>query len=101
MTWDRRALEKLEVMVGHFSVSVRWQSVGDGFTWACSGIYGPNDNNLRGQMWDELIGIQQLWEVPWCDIGDFNIVHFLSERLGGSRLTTAMKNFLSSLRSLI
>ena len=52
-------------------------------------------------MWDELIGIQQLWEVPWCYIGDFNIVHFPSERLGGSRLTTAMKNFLSSLRSLI
>ena len=23
MMWDRRALEKLEVMVGHFSVSIR------------------------------------------------------------------------------
>ena len=50
MTWDRRALEKLEVMGGHFSVSVRWQGVRDGFTWACSGVYGSNDNNLRGQM---------------------------------------------------
>ena len=49
MMWDRRALEKLEVMVGHFSVSVRWQGLGDGFIWACSGIYGPNDNNLRGR----------------------------------------------------
>ena len=56
----RRVLEKLEIMVGLFSVSVWWQGLGDGFIWACSGVYGPNDNILRGQMWDELIGIQQL-----------------------------------------
>ena len=31
MMWDRRALEKLEVLVGQFSVSVRWQGLGDGF----------------------------------------------------------------------
>ena len=31
MMWDWRALEKLEVMVGYFSVLVRWQGVGDGF----------------------------------------------------------------------
>ena len=48
MMWDRKALEKLEVMVGYFSVSVRWQGVGDSFIWACFGVYGPNDNNLRG-----------------------------------------------------
>ena len=62
MMWDRRTLEKLEVMVGQFSVSIWWQGIGDGFIWACSKVYGPNDNNLRGQMWDELIGIRQLWE---------------------------------------
>ena len=62
MMWDRRALAKLEVMVGQFSVSVWWQGIGDGFILACSKVYCPNDNNLRGQMWDELIGIRQLWE---------------------------------------
>ena len=40
MMWDRRVLEKLEVMVGQFSVSIRWQGSGDGFIWACSGVYG-------------------------------------------------------------
>ena len=100
MMWDRRALEKLEVMVGYFFVLVRWQGVGDGFIWACSGVYGPNDNNLRGQMWDELIGIQQLWDVPWCYIGDFNIIHFPSERLGGSRLTPVMENFSEFIEEL-
>ena len=86
--------------MGQFSVSVWWRGLGDGFIWACSGVYGPNDNNLRGQMWDELIGIQQLWEVPWCYIGDFNIVRFPSERLGGLRLTSAMENFSEFIEEL-
>ena len=43
---------------GSFSVSDWWQRVGDGFNWACSGVYGPIDNNMRGLMWDELVGIQ-------------------------------------------
>ena len=50
MMWDGRALENVEVMVGQFSISIRWQGVGDGFIWACSGVYGLYDNNLRGQM---------------------------------------------------
>ena len=90
MMWDRKVLEKLEVMVGYFSMLVRWQDVRDGFIWACFGVSGPNHNNLRGQMWDELIGIQQYWDVPWCYIWDFNIVRFPSEWLGGSHLTLAM-----------
>ena len=31
LMWDKRVLEKVEVMVGTFSVSVKWQGVGDGF----------------------------------------------------------------------
>ena len=45
--WDRRVLEKLEDMVGTFSVSVWWQGVEDGFLWACLGVYGPNDDNEK------------------------------------------------------
>ena len=35
--WDRRVLDKLEFLVGSYSVSVQWQGVEDGFVWACSG----------------------------------------------------------------
>ena len=31
LMWDKRVLEKLEVLVRTFSVSVKWQGVGDGF----------------------------------------------------------------------
>ena len=55
--WDKRVLEKLEVLVGLFSVLIQWKGVVDGFIWACSGVYGPNDNSLRGDLWDELVFI--------------------------------------------
>ena len=48
LMWDRRVLERLEVLVGSFFVSDRWLGVGDSFSWACSGVYGPNDYNARG-----------------------------------------------------
>ena len=32
LMWDRRVLERTEVLVGSFSMSVRWQGVGDGFS---------------------------------------------------------------------
>ena len=93
LMWDRRVLERSECLVGSFSVSVRRCGVGNGFTWACSGVYGSIDNNERSLMWDELVGVQHYWNVPWCYIGDFNIVRFPSERLGYSRLTPAMELF--------
>ena len=54
---DKRALENMEAMVGTYSILVKWQGVMNGFIWACLGVYGPNDNNERGRMWDELVGI--------------------------------------------
>ena len=60
----------------------------------------PNENIERGHMWDELVGIQQYWRLPWCCFGDFNIVHFPSERKGEARLTLLWKNSLNLLRIL-
>ena len=98
--WDKRVLDKVEVMVGTFSGLVKWQGVEDNFIWACSGVYGPNENNKRGHMWEELVGIQQYWRISWCCFGDFNIVRFLSERRGETRLTLAMEKFSKFIEDL-
>jgi len=47
----------MEAMVGTYSVLLKWQGVMNGFIWACPGVYGPNENNKKGQMWDELVSI--------------------------------------------
>ena len=59
LMWDKMVLVKMEVLVGTFSMSVKWQGVGDGFIWACSGVYGPNENDERGHIWDKWVGIHQ------------------------------------------
>ena len=72
----------------------------DSFIWACSGVYGLNNNNLRGDLWDELVAIQHYWNVSWCCFGDFNVVRFPSERSGGSRLTPTMEKFSEFIEDL-
>lgn len=45
--WNRRVVERFEDMVGSYSVSTRRKGVEDGFDWACSRVYGPNDDSRR------------------------------------------------------
>jgi hypothetical protein len=47
----------------------------------------------RRELWDELSGLMSWWKMPWCTGGDFNVVRFLSERLGVSGYSTAMEEF--------
>ena len=54
LIWDKRVFEKLDVIVGRFSVSVLLRGVVDDFVWACTGVYGPNDNGQRSTLWEEL-----------------------------------------------
>jgi hypothetical protein len=91
--WDKQVVEKLDVMLGKFSVSCYWRGLVDGFNWVCSRVYGPHSDDGRSQFWDELSSIRQRWVAPWCVVGDFNIIRYPSERLGCSRLSPAMINF--------
>ena len=93
LMWDKRILERIENEVGTFSVSCRWKGISDGFEWACSGIYGPNLDGIKSAMWGELSDVKQRWNVPWCAIGDFNVVCFPSERLGCESFGLSMSKF--------
>ena len=52
--WDRRVFEKVDSMVGSFSVLVLLKGVSDGFEWICSRMYGPTSGSLRDAKWAEL-----------------------------------------------
>ena len=48
LVWDQRVYEKIYVSIGHFFVNVLLKGVVDDFVWACTGVYGPNDDNQWG-----------------------------------------------------
>ena len=93
LMWDRRVVEKIEEVVGQFSISCRFKNVSDHFKWAFIGIYGPNLNRKRQFMWEELAGLISWWNLPWCLGSDFNVIRFPSERLGAGRFTRCMYDF--------
>ena len=91
--WDKRVVEKIEDVVGLFSVSCKFKNVEDQKVWMFTGVYGPNIDHNRRLMWDELVGIRSWWDVPWCLGGDFNVVRFLSERTGSEAFSSPMFEF--------
>ena len=48
----------------------------DGFVWACTGVYGPNDDGQRAALWEELSRVHDRWTMAWCLVGDFNIIRY-------------------------
>ena len=89
LIWDKRVI----VIVGQFSVSVLFRGVVDDFVWACTGVYGPNDNGQRSTLWEELSHVRARWPMAWCLVGDFNIIKYPSERLGCESFSPAMFAF--------
>jgi hypothetical protein len=57
-------------------------------------VYGPNDDVERRVLWEELADLRNLWKVPWCFGGDFNIVRFPGERSSDPSYSTGMMDFL-------
>ena len=79
--------------MGSFSVSCKFKSVVDQFSWKFTGVYGPNLVRDRWLLWEELFGLSSWWNIPWCVGGDFNVVRFPSERAGSTIFTATMRDF--------
>jgi exonuclease III len=79
LMWDRRVVEKVEECVGRYIVTCSLHNTGDNVVWAFGGVYGPNDDRDRRELWDEFAWLMSWWELPRCIGGDFNVVRFPSE----------------------
>ena len=84
-------------MIGFFSVLVKFALDGCGPLWI-STVYGLNSPSLRKDFWVELLDIFGLSFLLWCVGGDFNVIKRSLEKLGGSSLTSSMKDFDSFIR---
>ncbi|RVW92465.1 Transposon TX1 uncharacterized 149 kDa protein [Vitis vinifera] len=89
--WDSKKLHSEEVVLGSFSISVKFAVDGSEQFWL-SAVYGPNSTALRKDFWVELSDIFGLSSPCWCVGGDFNVIRRCSEKLGGARLTPSMKD---------
>ncbi|RVW90164.1 putative mitochondrial protein [Vitis vinifera] len=56
-------------------------------------IYGPNNPSIRKEFWVELSDLFGLTYPSWCVGGDFNVIRSRSEKLGGSGVTSSMRDF--------
>ena len=86
-------VNRVDSKVGIFSVSCHWKSLIDSFEWVGTGVYDPNRDESRSELWDELSEVRHQWTQPWCIFGDFNVVRFPSERRGCVRINPAMVDF--------
>ena len=93
LMWDRRVFERVDSVVGSFSISILLKGVSDGFEWICSGVYGPIDGSLRDAMWAELDLVTSRWAGAWCLFGDFNVIRYPAERFGYNSFSPVMFKF--------
>ncbi|KAJ8434654.1 hypothetical protein Cgig2_034088 [Carnegiea gigantea] len=46
-------------------------------------VYGDNHDLTRRELWHSLIAIAEHMDDPWCVLGDFNVVLYSGDRMGG------------------
>ena len=54
--------------------------------WLLTSVYGPKTSKRRMEFWKEQDMIKGMWNGACCIGGDWNIIRFPSDRLGGSKL---------------
>jgi exonuclease III len=59
--WDNRVVEKVDVCLGVFTLTISFRNVVDRFVWAFASVYGPNSDMDRSLLWDELAEILSWW----------------------------------------
>jgi hypothetical protein len=62
--WDRRVVMKIEVGLGRYVEACSFKNVDDSFVRAFVGVYGPNKDNVRRHLWEELAGLISSWDLP-------------------------------------
>ena len=50
-------------------------------------IYRPAQEIDKDVIWNHLIGVNTILDLPWCIIGDLNEMECLPDKIGGTHLT--------------
>lgn len=71
---DDNKLKKEDVFRSQRVLVIKFLLIAEHFRWAVANIYGPNEEAVGGIFWNSLSSIRSLWLVPWCLVGNFNMV---------------------------
>ena len=63
LIWDKPVYEKIDCVVGCFSISIVLKGVVDGSVWICTGVYGSTAVGLRDALWTELDSVKVRWSL--------------------------------------
>lgn len=80
-------------------MSAAVEDLSNNSNWLITSVYVPNDTRSRKDLWKELDAVRGRWDGAWCVGGDWNVVRYLSERMGTSRMTEEMRSFLDWINS--
>ncbi|KAK8589929.1 hypothetical protein V6N12_024318 [Hibiscus sabdariffa] len=70
-------------------------SINGGQIWLCSFIYEPLNREAKKNFWQMMTSRKKDSEVPWCVMGDSNIVIKQDEKLGGNLYDLEQAKWLS------
>jgi hypothetical protein len=65
----------------------------DNVNWTFTTVYGPVDNSVKEQFWQELRDIKSISYEAWLICGDFNAIRFRNEKSGSSFNVRASSTF--------
>ena len=83
MLWKREvALEIMGYSRNHIDVIISEQDMG--FKRRMTSFYENSKTHRRQESWDELVALNQKFQLPWLCYGDFNEILSGEEKMGGA-----------------
>ena len=79
--------------VHQFSVTLFIKNRIDAVQWCLTVVYGPVNNSLKAQFWEELHQIGTNCYDAWLICGDFNTIRYRHEKTGTNFHMRASKRF--------
>lgn len=83
----------VDISIKHFTIVTILEEISLGNSFIFANVYGPNQDDTRGQFLEEITSSRGLLNLPWRVGGDFNVVRRLSERKDCSRISSPMQQF--------
>ncbi|KAK1312236.1 hypothetical protein QJS10_CPA07g00623 [Acorus calamus] len=91
--WNDRLWKMVDQSIDEFSITVVLEDRVTQWQWMCTSVYGPNIDEDRGRVWEELHSVGERRRLPWCIVGDFNVTRFMEDRNRLGVINAAMYAF--------